>query len=255
MIIGNSQTSNNINDAYNALSASVGKLSSGLRINSASDDAAGLAVRELLRADIATAKQSSRNISDGVSMLQTAEGASSVISGNLTRMKQLVAQASTGTYSDSQKQLMQNEFDELSAENDRIVSDTEFNGVKLYENTTVDIATGDGEAISVNMQQLSSTSADLVNDAAGAMAAVDAAIIEVSGYRGDLGASMNRLESAAEVVDIESENILAAESRISDVDMAMEVASMTSNQVQTEVAIGAQVHLSAVSQAIMMLIG
>lgn len=246
---------NNINDASNGLSSSVGKLSSGSRINSASDDAAGMAISELLRADIATAKQSSRNISDGVSMMQTAEGASSVISDNLTRMKQLAAQASTSTYSAAQKKMMQEEFDQLAEQNDQIEDVTEFNGQALFVTQSVDIAVGDGEAISVDMKQLPSTSADLVNDPSGAMAAVDAAITEVSAYRGELGVAMNRLESAGEVIDIESENILAAESRISDVDMAQEVASMMSSQVQTEVAIGAQAHASAVSQVIMALLG
>lgn len=250
-----SSSANNVNSAYKALSSSI-ELASGSRINSASDDAAGLAVREMLRADIATARQSSRNIGDGVSMLQTAEGASSVVSGNLTRMKQLAAQASTSTYSSDQKRIMQQEFDQLSAENDRIVSDTQFNGVSVFQNgQTVDIAIGDGGTISINTQALSSTSGDLVNDAQSALAAVETAINEAAGYRGDLGSTMNRLESAGEVIDVQAENILAAESRISDADMASEVASMVSSQVQTEVAIASQAHASAVSQVIAMLVG
>lgn len=252
----NSLTSgvNNINDANNALSSSISKLSSGSRINSASDDAAGMAISQLLRADIATAKQSSRNVSDGVSMLQTAEGAASVIADNLGNMKRITIQAFTSTYSTEQRQIMQNEFDQLAAQNDMIISGTEFNDMSLFVKQDFDIAIGDGEAITVGMEELSSISADIVNDPAGALAEIDAAITEVSAFRGELGALMNRLESAGDVIDIESENIMAAESRVSDVDMAREVATMTSRKVQAEVAIAVQVHANAASQMILALL-
>jgi flagellin len=236
--------------------SSIEILSSGSRINSAADDAAGLAIRELLRADIATAAQATRNINDGASMLQTAEGAASVISGNLVRMKQLAAQASTGTYSDAQRNIMGQEFDQLAAENARIVADTTFNGVSLFdEGQTVEIATGDGTSISLDLQALSLGAAALSTDPEAALQAVDAAIRQAGGVRGKLGGTIARLQRQAEVIAIRAENELKAESRISDANMAMEVASMMSNKVQTQVATAAQVHAGAVAQVVNLLLG
>ncbi|OHB57832.1 MAG: hypothetical protein A2173_07050 [Planctomycetes bacterium RBG_13_44_8b] len=117
--------------SYDALAKSVERLSSGLRINSAKDDAAGMAVRELIRADIGAIQQGSRNAQDGISMLQTMEGAVGQIGELLNRMKQLAEQAATGSYSTAQKDVMQAEFAEMSAEIDRIQTNTEFNGNTL----------------------------------------------------------------------------------------------------------------------------
>lgn len=242
--------------AYKTLMSSLHSLSSGSMINSAADDPAGLAIRELLRSDIATANQATRNVNDGVSMLQTAEGAASVISDNLVRMKQLAAQASNGTYSDSQKNIMAKEFENLAAENARIISDTKFNGVSILEGgQSIDIATGDGQTITYDSQALSIGAAALTNDPQAAQAAVNAAIRQVSSSRGNMGSKIAELQRAAEVIAIRSENLLAAESRISDADMAKQVASMMGNKVQTELAIGSQVHAGAVSQAINLLLG
>ena len=251
-----SQAARQTGRAYQTLMASIEILSSGLRINSAADDAAGLAIRELLRADIATSAQATRNINDGVSMLQTAEGAASVVSDNLVRMKQLAAQASTGTYSTEQRNIMGQEFDQLAAENARIVADTTFNGVSLFdEGQTVEIATGDSTSVSIDIQTLSIGSAALSTDPEAAMAAVDAAITQAGGVRGELGGLIGRLQRQAEVIAIRAESELRAESRISDADMAMEVASMMSNQVQTQVATAAQVHAGAVAQVVNLLLG
>src|SRR5512147_1924764 len=113
--------------AYDSLSKSVERLSSGLRINGAKDDAAGLAVRELVRADVAVLKQGSRNVADGISLLQTMEGAMAVIDSALIRMKELAEQAATGSYSSSQRTIMNNEFQQMAAEITRIAGDTKFN--------------------------------------------------------------------------------------------------------------------------------
>ncbi|HPM03958.1 MAG TPA: hypothetical protein PK816_17495, partial [Candidatus Cloacimonadota bacterium] len=124
-------TSRNLNASYNRLGTSVERLSTGLRINSAADDAAGLAIREGMRADIATLNQGVRNAQDGISMIQTAEGALSVIDEKLIRMKELAEQASTGTYTNEQRMIIQSEFSAMAAEIDRIASATDFNGIKL----------------------------------------------------------------------------------------------------------------------------
>ncbi|MBN1556384.1 MAG: hypothetical protein JXA11_16710, partial [Phycisphaerae bacterium] len=135
----------NLGINYDRLSRSVERLSSGLRINSAKDDAAGLAVRELIRADVAVLNQGVRNANDGVSMLQAAEGALGEIDGILIRMKELVEQANTGTYSPTQTSIMQAEYDELCQEIDRITTSTGFNGNTMLDNTnTVTISLGQG---------------------------------------------------------------------------------------------------------------
>ena len=132
-----------LGQSYNALSRSVERLSSGLRINSAKDDAAGLAVRELMRADIAVIQQGARNAQDGISMLQTMEGAMATIDDALVRMQQLAEQAATGSYSSAQRAIMENEFDEMRQEIDRVAAATTFNGIKMLDNSaTVSIHFG-----------------------------------------------------------------------------------------------------------------
>src|SRR4030042_1396254 len=147
--------------SYDNLAKSVERLSSGLRINSAKDDAAGLAVRELMRADIAVYRQGARNAQDGVSMLQTMEGALGQIDELLIRMKELAEQAATGAYSTEQKAVMQAEFEEMSSEIDRITGNTNFNSITLLtsdaEEDAVDIHVGSTETISLDSFDMSAS--------------------------------------------------------------------------------------------------
>lgn len=250
------QTASNAAAVYQELSTSLKRLSSGLRINSAQDDAAGLAVRELLRADIATARQGFNNVRDGISMLQTADGAAGAISNILVRMKQLAVQADNGTYSAQQKGIMQQEFSELAAEITRITETTSFNGINLYaDGRTIDIALGDGETISIDTQNISIDAADLTTNPQAALTAVDNAIKQVSSYRGSLGGKANRLESAAAVIDIKAENLLAAQARVSDVDVARQAASVTSRQVLVKAAAAAQAHSNTILKVVQILLG
>jgi flagellin-like hook-associated protein FlgL len=129
-----SNVARNLSNHYSSLSNSVRRLSSGLRINSAADDAAGLAIRELMRADIAALNQGVRNVTDAISMLQTADGALSVIDEKLIRMKELAEQAATGTYNSDQRLVINSEFQAMAAEIERIANATDFNGVKLLNN-------------------------------------------------------------------------------------------------------------------------
>ncbi|MBF0529973.1 MAG: flagellin, partial [Deltaproteobacteria bacterium] len=122
-----------LSNASKALSTSINRMSSGLRINSAADDAAGLAIREMMRADIATLNQGQRNASDAVNMLQTADGALSVVDEKLTRMKELAEQSSTGTYTTAQREIMNSEYQAMAKEIDRIANATDFNGIKLLD--------------------------------------------------------------------------------------------------------------------------
>lgn len=147
-----SNAARHLGKSFGALAQSVERLSSGLRINSAKDDAAGLAVRELMRADIAVLQQGSRNASDGISMLQTMEGAMAVMDENLIRMKELAEQAATGSYSAEQRIIMDAEFAEMAEEIERISNSTAFNGITMLNTGTgdVDIHVGTTEVISIN---------------------------------------------------------------------------------------------------------
>ncbi|MHC4292197.1 MAG: flagellin N-terminal helical domain-containing protein, partial [Planctomycetota bacterium] len=138
--------------SYDALAKSVERLSSGLRINSAKDDAAGLAVRELMRADIAVTKQGSRNAQDAISMLQTMEGALGSIDSILIRLAELSEQAATGSYSDQQRNIMNNEFTQMVAEIDRIATTSSFNSVNMLNSASGNISVhfGVGSSITVN---------------------------------------------------------------------------------------------------------
>jgi flagellin len=362
-----------LGQSYDTLSTSVERLSSGLRINSAKDDAAGLAVRELIRADVASLQQGARNARDGVSMLQAAEGALGEVDNILIRMRELCEQAATDTYSETQKSLMQAEFDELAKEITRIAETTDFNAINLLNSSSGSVKIGLGSGVSstdrcitvaktdlravslglmgskttaeadtgnamivtatdanvlvnaeTNDQTLSFTFgtatldltftagetltitevknqlnaesnavdpswdvAEVVEDdgnyylrltamengatdfsttntgdniewtAPGNHAVADSDFTETTGvaepditagddvameliedaiqqkdaYRARLGYFMNRLEYASSVLDVQAENLMTAESRISDVDVALEMTSMTRNQV------------------------
>ena len=233
----------NLGRSYDALAASVQKLSSGLRINNASDDAAGMAVRELMRADIAVMQQGTRNALDGISMLQTTEGAMQTIDNILTRMKQLAEQAATGLYSPTQRAIMDNEFDELGLEIDRIAGSVNFNGINMLDNSaTVSIHFG-GATDKIDVTGSLMTKVGLGMDAAAistaasakaALTTLDSAISTATTARATFGAKMNRLQNTVDLLNIQAESLMAAESRISDVDVATEMAALTRNQVLSQ---------------------
>ncbi len=228
--------------SYDALASSVERLSSGLRINSAKDDAAGLAVRELMRADIAVIKQGSRNAMDAISMLQTMEGAMGSIDAVLIRMKELAEQAATGSYSAQQRNIMNNEFQQMMAEIDRIANTTNFNSINMLndsaairihfgENSYIDVNSVDVRASALFGNSAISIAGSTGASAQAALALVTAAIEIKDSARASFGYMMNRLESTNEVLNIQAENLMAAESRISDADVATEMAALTRNQV------------------------
>jgi len=230
-----------LSQSYDALAQSVERLSSGLRINTAKDDAAGLAVRELMRADIAVLQQGARNAQDGISLLQTAEGGMQNIDNLLVRMKQLAEQASTGTYSSGQRTIMNSEFTTLSAEITRIAGSAKFNGTSLLNSANGSVAVNFGstnDQITVNMKNMTATGLQVNNlsissagSAQAALATLDTAINTASTARSDFGAKMNRLTTTVEVLGVQAENLQTSESRISDVDVATEMAALTRNQV------------------------
>lgn len=241
--INNINLGTNVSQIQDDLLQSVSRLSSGLVLNSAKDDAAAMAIRDQFRGEIAVAQQSSRNINDAVSMIQTADGAAGLISSNLVRMKQLAMQASSGVYSDQQISIMQNEFNQLAELNTQITKTTSFNSIELLQQdgSPIAIALGGGEIISIARPgDISVASVDLISDPQAALAAIDNTLANLTAYRADIGTAANRLESTASVLDLKVENLLASESRISDVDIAQEAASLTSSQVRLKAALAVQ---------------
>jgi flagellin len=245
--------SSSVSNAWNAIHSSTKSLSSGQRINSAGDDAAGLAVAESLRGDVASARQGSHNAGAAISMLQTADAAAQKIGDNLIRMKELATQASSGTLSDSQKAIIQNEFDQLAAENTRIADTTEFNGKKLFTEGQTAVSL-DGDVVQIQTQAISEAAADLVNNAADAAKTVDSAISQLSELRSSFGSMINQIETAVETLDNKTETIMAAQSRIADADMASQVAALTAAGVQTQVAIATQAHANKLGDIIASLV-
>ena len=253
-----------LGNSYNALATSVERLSSGLRINSAKDDAAGLAVRELMRADIAVIQQGSRNAQDGISMLQTMEGAMAIIDDALVRMQQLAEQAATGSYSSAQRSIMESEFKEMREEIDRIAGATTFNGMTLINSAsdaaTVSIQFGklDTDNLDITASNMTSAAATGLNTtglsiegtscALTALSRLDEAISLKDTARAKFGYKMNRLEGTISVLNIQSENLQAAESRVSDVDVATEMAEMTRNQVLAQAGISMLAQANAMPQ-------
>lgn len=240
----------NLSTTQTALNKSLQRLSSGLRINSAADDAAGLAISEGMRSQIRSMNQAVRNANDGVSLVQTAEGALNEVSNILVRMRELATQSATGTVSSDQRAYIDNEFSQLKSEIDRIASATQFNGTSLFTSTagqtvsfqvgpgatvndtiTVTISAAGAASIGVGTTSVSGTSGA---SATAALTAIDSAITNVSNIRGTLGAIQNRLQSTINNLQVSVENLSAAESRIRDVDVASETAALTRAQILTQ---------------------
>ena len=228
------------------LSDTMERLSSGLRINRAADDAAGLAVSEEMRTQIRGMKVASRNALDGVSLVQVADGALSGVNEALQRIRDLAVQAANGTLTDLQRANLDQEVQSIVAEMARVASDTEFNGVKILSGSVATAASAITLQVGANGSQViaftvaTMTASDLgisgiaVSTAASATAAIasiDAAIRTVNSQRASMGAIQNRLEQTISRLELTSENLQAAESRIRDADMASEMIDYTRNQI------------------------
>ncbi|BBH23913.1 flagellin [Paenibacillus baekrokdamisoli] len=205
------------------------KLSSGYRINRAADDAAGLSISEKMRAQIKSLSQAQRNTQDGISLVQTAEGAMNEVSDMLTRMKELATQAGNGTYNSTDITAMNNEYQKLASSitND-ITANTKFNGITLLKATAaITIQTGDniGDQVSIDLTKadISGLSFGTLDSTGAEMAKVDTAIETVNTGRSELGAVQNQLEHRYNNTASTTENLQAAESRIRDTDMASEM--------------------------------
>lgn len=238
------------------LETSVARLSSGLRINKAADDAAGLAISEGLRAQIRGLAMVQRNASDGISLLQTAEGVLNSVHSMLSRMRELALQSANGTYGTAERAYLDDEFQRLITEIDRIASTTEFNGQALLSG---DLAAGIAFQVGLNSvaddritlsipdahtstiglsggSPLMSQAIASANGALQALSSIDVAIADTSRIRGSLGAAQNRLEYTIENIQIMRSNITAANSRIRDADIAAEASEMARINILTQAA-------------------
>ena len=245
------------------------RLSTGLRISSAADDAAGLAISERLRSQVRSLSQASRNANDGISLVQTAEGALNEVSSILTRLRELSIQASNGSVSGQDKDTLNEEFTSLVNEVNRIGRSTEFNGIKLLDgsSTSVSFQVGFGttagiDTLSVSLSPALSTSLSLnsldigsAGSTTTAITNIDAAINTISSLRGSLGAVQNRLGSTINNLAIQTENLSAAESRIRDVDVAYETAQLTRNNILQQASISVLSQANAQPQSALQLLG
>jgi flagellin len=225
-------------------------LSTGLRIATAADDAAGLGISERLRAQIASLSQAQRNANDGISLTQTAEGSLNEVSNILIRMRELATEAANGTVSAGDKDTLNSEFSDLISEVDRIAQSADFNNVKLLDGSTASITfqvgAGVGTIDTISVSLTSSLGSDLgistldissAGSSTGAISAIDGAIDAVSATRGKLGAAQNRLQSTIANLGVSIESLSAANSRIRDVDVATETADLTRNAILQQAAI------------------
>lgn len=234
--------------ANNGQSKSMEKLSSGLRINRAGDDAAGLAISEKMRGQIRGLEMAGKNSQDGISLIQTAEGALNETHAILQRMRELAVQGGNDTNVTADRDAIQDELNQLMSEIDRIAQTTEFNTQNLLNGSfsgTFQIGANEGQTINVGISSMNTTglslSATLVSVGTNAAASasisqIDAAIELVSQQRSKLGAVQNRLEHTINNLGASQENLTAAESRVRDVDMASEMMSQTKNSILAQAA-------------------
>jgi flagellin len=229
-------------------SKSLEKLSSGLRINRAGDDAAGLAISEKMRGQIRGLEQATRNAQDGISLIQTAEGALNETHSILQRIRELAVQSVNDTNTADDRAELNKEVSALKSEITRIGTDTEFNTKKLVNgnfSARIQIGANENQALSfkigtmtagANGLALTSMSVTTFTAANKAISAIDKSISKVSGQRSSLGAIQNRLEHTINNLGTSSENLTAAESRIRDVDMAKEMMEFTKNNILSQAA-------------------
>lgn len=250
-----------------ALGKSLERLSSGFRINRAADDAAGLAISERMRAQVRGLTQASRNASDGISMVQTAEGALNEVHAIVQRIRELVLQAGTGTVTAADRTQIQTEIAALLAEVNRVSGSTSFNGVALLDGTLdVDLLVGStgatAEVINVQVGDLSATGLGIAGvdvgaasfDVAATLTIVDTALDSISSERAGLGAVQNRLEHTIANLGVAIENLAAAESRIRDADMAKEMVAFTRNQILLQAGTAMLAQANAAPQAVLQLL-
>jgi flagellin len=252
-----------------SLSGSFERVASGKRINKAADDAAGLGVAENLDSSNRSGRVAMRNANDGISLVQTAEGATGEVANILKRMRELAIQSASETLDTNERQYIQDEYVQLAAEVDRISAVTEFNGVALVNgvNTQISVQVGinnsSNDRISITMGDLRATvlgidtgtiSLTTATLAQNALTTFDTALDTVNSNRSDYGASQNRLTTSLRNMEIYLENITSAESRIRDADYAYETAQMAKNQILQQAGMSVLAQAKSVNQGVLSLL-
>lgn len=258
----------NLFKSQSNLASSFNRLSSGLRVNTAADDAAGLAISESMKSQIRSYTVAERNAADGVSMAQTAEGALGEVHSILGRMRELAMQAANGTLSSSDRGHVDKEFDLLQAEITRIQGSAKFNGVSVVataatsitfqvglNNASSDQITVGFGGVSLTVLLAATTGVDTTTAALASLARIDTAIDSVSTSRATFGAAMNRLEITGSNIQTMRLNISAANSRIRDVDVASETSRLSRNQVLTQAGTSVLAQANQMPQIALSLLG
>ena len=265
----------NLTNTQNELSKSLEKLSSGLRINRAADDAAGLAISEGLRSQISGTKVAARNAQDGISVIQTAEGALTEVHNILHRMRDLAVQGASDSNNTESRAAIQKEADALSLELYRVSEGVNFNGIDLLKGGSLNFQVGAGDTandtIAINLANVGTSVGTLASadgTAAGAgfavtdnatanttLTAIDTAITAISTARADLGAQQNRFESTIRTLNVSAENLSAAESRIRDTDMAAEMVSYTRASILSQAGTAMLAQANQANQGVLKLLG
>jgi flagellin len=259
----------NLSNTQNELSKSLEKLSSGLRINRAADDAAGLAISEGLRSQISGTKVAARNAQDGISVIQTAEGALTEVHTILQRVRDLAVQAGNDSNNANSRAAIKTEVDDLAAELTRVAASANFNGIKLLDgsNASLTFHIGAGgvaaeDQIAVNLTNVTTVATavggltfDSAANAAASITALDTQITAISTARAELGANQNRFESTIRSLNVSAENLSAAESRIRDTDMASEMVNYTRASILSQAGTAMLAQANQANQGVLKLLG
>jgi len=269
--VSSMQAQSSLNKVNRDSQESFAKLSSGQRITKAADDAAGLAISEKLKAEIRSAQQANRNVNDGISLVQVAEGGLNETSNILVRMRELAIQSASDTVGDVERGMANLEYQQLKSEMDRISQVTEYNGKKLLNGSgdKIEFQVGTGaddfkDRIGLDTAVLNSgidamgvegVDVSTKEGAQGSLGALDSAIEKISGQRAVLGSLQNRLTSTSNNLQVYTENMSAANSRIRDVDYAEETAKQARNQILTSAGTSVLSQANVSSQNALKLIG
>ncbi|SPJ34850.1 flagellin N-terminal helical domain-containing protein [Kushneria phyllosphaerae] len=261
---------NNLNKSQQSLNTAIERLSSGSRINSAKDDAAGLAISNRMNAQVTGLNQANRNANDGISLAQTAEGAMGQVTDNLQRIRELTVQAANGTNTDADKTSIQDEIGQRLEEINRLAGQTQFNGKNLLDGSATDVriqvGANDGQTINLTLSDVTTatlfaggsgaepdvTAANF--DTGSALADIDAALQLVDSSRSTLGAQQNRLQSVVEGNATTSTNLSAAMSQIKDADYATEVSNMSKAQILQQAGTSVLAQANQTTQGVMSLL-
>jgi flagellin len=253
---------NSLSKTSAAISKSMQRLSSGYRINSAADDAAGLGISESMRSQIRGLTQAQKNIQDGSSMIQTAEGNLDEVHSMLQRVRELAVQYKNGSLDQSARDSIQNEVNQLASEITRIGDSAQFNGINLLNaasTVSFQVGANDGQTIAVSFVNLSTevgtSYASLSTTGTTDISEIDTAIQNVSTARATFGAVQNRLDHSLSVAQSYTENLTSAESRIRDVDMADEMVALTKNQILSQAGTAMLSQANQAPQSVLRLLG